>query len=240
MTPTENIVPPHPCYCGRDNCIVAYGHCHCRCGEKTTVSTVNKKQNRWVKGQPYLYLYGHVRKIRPLLEFASPFKLEGVYCRLIPLTRGFFAIVNACDYEWLMQWKWMAVIKSQGVYAVRSGKQVNHKRETHVYMHRQILGLKNGDASISDHKDAWNTLNNSRKNLRPCNHEENGRNSRRGWLSKTGRKGVFWSKSHQAYMVMIRFGGKKIYIGMFKDFEVACRARDEAEIKYHGEFARKD
>jgi hypothetical protein len=240
MTPSENIVPPHQCYCGRDNCVVPYGYCHCLCSEETRISTITHKQHKWIEGQPILYVYGHSKRIRLLPEIAVPFKLEGVYCRLIPLSSGFYTIVDENDYAWLMQWKWYAVIKSHGVYAARGGKQVNGKREAAIYMHRQILGLGTGDPSLTDHKDAWNTLNNSRLNLRPCNNEQNSWNSRRGWLSKTGRKGVYWSQSHQAFIVMIRFNGKKIYIGQFQKFDDACRAREESEKKYHGEFARKD
>ena len=160
-------------------------------GKKRAFQPSHTSNTTGLEGQPILYVYGHNKRIRLLPEFAVPFKLDNVYCRLIPFTRDLYTIVDASDYDWLMQWKWMAIRKDSGFYALRGGTQKKRKREPHVYMHRQILGLGPGDPDITDHKDAWNTLNNSRRNLRPCNNEENGRNSRRGWLSKTGRKGVY-------------------------------------------------
>jgi hypothetical protein len=39
--------------------------------------------------------------------------------RRIELTRGMFAVVDSCDYEYLNQWKWQAVQKRHCYYAVR-------------------------------------------------------------------------------------------------------------------------
>ena len=43
-------------------------------------------------------------KIRPLIE-----QPDDPTIRYIPLTRSKYAIVNASDYEWLMQWNWFAI-----------------------------------------------------------------------------------------------------------------------------------
>jgi hypothetical protein len=39
--------------------------------------------------------------------------------RQIPLTKGYYAIVDAENYEWLMQWKWHALAGKHTFY-VRS------------------------------------------------------------------------------------------------------------------------
>jgi hypothetical protein len=50
--------------------------------------------------------------------------------RLIPLTQGQFATVDAADYEWIVQWKWCAHWSKEGkcFYASRvdvsSGKRM--------------------------------------------------------------------------------------------------------------------
>lgn len=237
MTPTESIVAPHQCYCGKSDCVVAFGYCHCKCGEKVKISTITHKQHRWVEGQPLLYLNGHSRIIRLEIEDALSFKLEGVYCRLIPLTQGFYAIVNESDYLWLMQWKWSAMWNGTHWYAIRGGKQKDGHRAWVIYMHRVILGLTKGDSEDTDHKDAWDTFNNSRLNLRRCSSDENGHNSLTPKSNKSGRKGVY-QRSNGRFVVRIRVKGKRIYVGSYKTFDEACRAREEAEKKYHGEFAR--
>jgi hypothetical protein len=81
------------------------GFCHCGCGGKTRIAAANCTSSRSIKGEPRRFIYGHQRRIRPVIEEAQPFKLDGIYCRLIPLTQGQYAIVWASDYEWLMQWK---------------------------------------------------------------------------------------------------------------------------------------
>lgn len=41
---------------------IEYGYCHCGCGKKTTVPTVNQKRFGRVKGQPLRFVHGHNRK----------------------------------------------------------------------------------------------------------------------------------------------------------------------------------
>ena len=43
--------------------------------------------------------------------------------KLIPLTQGKFAIVDAENYEWLNQWKWHIKKGSKTFYAVRMNKR---------------------------------------------------------------------------------------------------------------------
>lgn len=88
--------------------------------------------------------------------------------REIPLTQGQVALVDASDYEWLMQWKWFALWNktSRSFYAARNPKNIDGKR-AHIRMNRLILGLEYGDPRMGDHRDG-NTLN----NLRFCGREK--------------------------------------------------------------------
>lgn len=58
--------------------------------------------------------------------------------RKIPLGKGFFAIVDTDDYEWLRRWRWFAKRSNSGWYAVR--KRRVRGREQLVRMHREITG----------------------------------------------------------------------------------------------------
>ena len=54
--------------------------------------------------------------------------------RIIPLTQGQVALVDAADYDWIMEWKWCAHWDSSGgrFYAVRSRRE--GKRTIHMAM----------------------------------------------------------------------------------------------------------
>jgi hypothetical protein len=78
---------PSCAYCG-SSCPVPYGHCHCGCGQTTRVSTVNMTWNGDVRGKHKRFLKGHCNRLRTDTAIAVPFKIDCVYCRLIPLTKG--------------------------------------------------------------------------------------------------------------------------------------------------------
>ena len=100
---------------------------------------------------------------------AMPFKIEGVYCKLIPLTQEQFAIVDASDYGGLSTFKWIAIWKkgTRSFYARRTTLGSHDTRKT-IYMHRQILGLSDDNPLLGDHREPSRTLDNRRNNLKNC------------------------------------------------------------------------
>lgn len=152
----------------------------------------------------------------------------------IPLTQGKVAIVDAADYEWLIQWKWH--IENQGhiCYAVRCLWLGNNKSTT-IKMHREILGAKPG--STVDHRDG-DGLNNTRENLRICTQAENVRNKRMRSDNTSGYKGVWWRKNRSRWTATIDVDGVRTWLGSFLTAEDAARAYDAAAKELHGEFAK--
>jgi hypothetical protein len=104
-------------------------------------------------------------------------------------------------------------------------------------MHREIMGLANGDPMQVDHIDPTQTLDNRRCNLRLATFTENQRNKRRQRNNTSGIKGVSRNKSGR-FQVTIHVGGKNKYLGRYDSVAEAGRVYAEAAAKYYGEFAR--
>jgi hypothetical protein len=143
----------------------------------------------------------------------------------IPLGNGFYAYVDAADYEWLSQWTW----------SLRGGYAVRIEKRKPIFMHRQIMQPPKG--MIVDHKNL-NKLDNTRANLRNCTHQENAcnRSKKRGTLSRF--RGVGYSKHCAKYFADIYYKGERFFCGYFRDEIEAARARDRKAVEVLGESAR--
>lgn len=149
--------------------------------------------------------------------------------KLIPLTQGKFAIVDAEDFEWLSQWKWYACLKHGNWYA--------YTKHSKLCMQRLILGLTAGDGKKSDHIN-HRTLDNRRRNIRICTNTENQQNRNISKNNTSGFKGVYWGKDREKWITRIQFNKKKIWLGYFSNKIEAAKCYDKAAKKLFGEFAR--
>jgi len=70
---------------------IPYGYCHCGCGQKTNIATVNRKNRQMVRGEPLRYLQHHgsrTRKKRLVLTPPNPSGLCMCGCgQTTPLAR---------------------------------------------------------------------------------------------------------------------------------------------------------
>lgn len=146
----------------------------------------------------------------------------------IELSRGFVAIVDDSDYEFLNQWKWYARQGKHTWYAARKimkkmpdGKW---KHEKLIHMHRVINNTP--DNLVTDHING-NGLDNRRENLRSVTVSGNNLNSKVRRDNKSGYKGVAWHKTRKKWRAYIWHDRKQKHIGLFDTLDEAVKARQE-------------
>lgn len=155
----------------------------------------------------------------------------------IPLTRGYFALVDEKDYQILsaFEWKTSTVKRKDGsitAYAYRLGKPYFWKLGHHIiFMHQAVCGY-----SHPDHKDG-DGLNNQSHNLRPATHSQNMMNRRKTY-GASKFKGVDWQNKRSKWRARIRKDGKWYYLGLFKDEVDAATAYNFAAHDLFGEFSK--
>lgn len=157
-------------------------------------------------------------------------------CVCIPLTRGYHALLDSCDYEQVAVYKWYAKPnRNNNVYAATNLKiDGSRKNRKTLFMHQLLFGV---DAIGVDHKDR-DGLNNRRENLRPCSQLENSRNKRHSSNRKTSRfHGVCWRKQGNCWVAQIMVNYKKLWLGRFSDEVEAALAYNAAALHHFGEFA---
>ena len=149
---------------------------------------------------------------------------------LVPLTQGYFAIVDRATYERIPELKncWCATKLKSGIRARRS---INGKD---VLMHRLIMDPPVG--MVVDHIN-HDTLDNRESNLRICTRQQNGWNSVKHCHAMTSSfKGVYYHKQNKKWCSEIRTSEGQISKSHSSEIE-AAKWYDEKALKYFGEFA---
>jgi hypothetical protein len=107
-------------------------------------------------------------------------------------------------------------------------------------VHRIVFAMVNGfwPAQI-DHINGIPN-DNRPENLRAATHSENMQNCRLQANNTSGAKGVTWHATTGKWQAVCGFGGRKHYLGLYKELEAASAAVRAFREKHHGEFARHD
>ena len=108
-----------------------------------------------------------------------------------------------------------------------------------VKLHRLVMNAENPEIII-DHINhpprKEHKVDNRKENLRIVTRSQNKMNSHVPTNNKSGEKGVTWNEKLSKWVVRIGVDNKRIYLGVFSDFEEAVKTRKEAENKYYKEY----
>jgi len=168
--------------------------------------------------------------------------------KLIPLTQGQFSMVDDEDFDELNKHKWYAYKNEphETYYAKRSKKILKSRNSVTILMHREILGLKQGDKRQGDHVN-YNGLDNQIHNLRIVTSLENSRHTRGHQKRRKYKyKGVDYVKRtnkkktivYHYWVAKIKINGKKYICSKVCKTEIeAALAYNELSKKYFGKFA---
>jgi hypothetical protein len=151
--------------------------------------------------------------------------------RLIPLTQGQNALVDAADFERIAKWNWCALWSTTGrsFYAARSS------REKPRFMHSMVRGMESDQRT--DHRNG-DTLDNRKENLRAATRSQNGANRGKQRNNSSGYKGIAWMRRIKKWQASIHTNHRRIYLGVFDSKEDAARAYDTGAHEIFGEFAK--
>lgn len=156
--------------------------------------------------------------------------------KLIPLTHGLNAIVDADDHEWLMAYNWSALYSknTRSHYAVTNIKMGGK----YFVVRMSAVILRAPEGCVVDHIDSGNTLDNRKCNLRIAAESQNCMNRRTRSDNRSGIKGVSWYSRYGMWVARIQVAQKRICLGYFATKEAAAEAYRAAATKHYGEFAR--
>ena len=147
--------------------------------------------------------------------------------KLIPLTKGYKAIVDDEDYDRVRQFNWHVVDSYKMLYARRT---IYTPTKLNLYLHNFIIPPLEG--MTNDHRDR-NGLNCQKENLRSATLSQQSMNR-----IKPGSliyRGVALKKN--GWTARIRINGSSFSKCGFKTIEDAARAYDKLAKQHHGEFA---
>ena len=154
-------------------------------------------------------------------------------CAYIYITgRSEPSIIDKEDYDKVKNYRWK---KYQENYAY--ARKTFNKKKTITYLHRLVIDAKEG--FDVDHING-NPLDNRKCNLRVVTHQQNCFNRKPNSRNKTGTSGVYWNNRRGEWASCIGIDKKRKFLGYFKNLEDAINARKDAEIKYYGEYRRKE
>ncbi len=155
---------------------------------------------------------------------------DGSYYRIF-FKDGAFFLIDAGDFDFVSERTWFHGKRGYPVsHTSRKSPEGQKTEPLHKYL------LRPDDGFDVDHISG-NKLDNRRRNLRVCSHQQNMFNQKLRETNTTGYRGVSYSKNAGKYEAYISRDGRKIHLGLFVSAEEAAEVRDNAAVRLFGEYA---
>lgn len=154
--------------------------------------------------------------------------------KIIPLTKGRYALVDDADYPWLSSFHWCYSSDGYAVNYYRDEYGNNRKRSMHRMLMAAILEQFVPAELQVDHIN-HTRIDNRRENLRLATRSQNQAYKKLQVNNTSGYKGVIWNKNR--WEVRIRYQGRKLYLGRYDDPIQAAFVYDGAARLLYQEFA---
>ena len=136
------------------------------------------------------------------------------------------------DYDKIKDYCWY--IDSNG-YVIAHDNTNNNKI---IRMHRLIMNVNRREIFV-DH--IYHNKNDNRKSqLRLVSPQQNASNCKINKSNTSGYKGVYWHEPAQKWEVLIQYNNKLINLGLYSNKNDAIKVRQDAEIKYFGEYRYRE
>lgn len=140
-------------------------------------------------------------------------------------------LIDAEDGHLLNEYTWY--VASDGYVVADTGNRKDGTRKI-LRLHRLVMGATAGQ--IVDHVNR-DKLDCRKSNLRFANNSTNGMNRSVQANSKSGIKGVSWSKQKNKWRITCSVMGRQHHLGYAKNIDEARLKYAQKIKKYHGEFS---
>lgn len=199
--------------------------CQCDCGKICYIRSSN-------------IVSGHTKSCGCLLKRGitkNRYEFDEKYAYIYVTNREKPAIIDIEDYEKVEKYHWTKTTRDYTVSHI----DVNGKLKK-IYLHRLIMGVEDKKTKLNVDHINGNVLDNRKINLRFATQLQNCWNKRLNSNNTLGVAGVREIRNAKIWNARIIVNYKVIHLGNYRDINEAIKARKEAEIKYFGEYRRKD
>lgn len=142
-----------------------------------------------------------------------------------------------------LSWHVREMYNTKNKYAICTiylGKVDGKFKNTTIYLHQFVLGIKDRSMGVVDHINPKETLDNRKNNLRLTKQIYNTKNRKsKNSNNSSGYRNVSWLDGYKKWCVQLQIDGKNTLLGKFDEADEAGQFAKKMRQKYYGQYAGK-
>jgi hypothetical protein len=235
------VVARAPDYIRKDGRKEVMWECICSCGNPNTVIVMSGNLKRKGGGTQSCGCIGRELSSKRAKEIVKELHKKNHKINKYDLSGDYGIGFTSNGDEFWFDKKHYNLIKDYCWYYNKRGYVVawDMQAEQQVKLHRLIMGINDPFIEVDHIKHPprdEHKVDNREVNLRLVVHADNAKNHVVQINNSSGISGVHYCERDNKWIARIGVDGKRIYLGSFDSKEEAVKVREEAEIKYHGEY----